>query len=735
MRGLVELAGHVGVLLGHVRVALLHARSGLQQRCGCDGLHVADCKHRVAVAGEDDLALLGELETALHGADRLCEHGAVGRAAATTDGAAAAMEQGQVDVVRFGPLGDALLRGVQGKGGGGRAGVLRGVGVAEHDFHLAAGGLQTSLDLRDLDHFLKHVHRVLQILKLLEQRNHVDGRNILGVGERQTVQLIHVLDVLGALGEGDDVTAGGLDAIALLDGTERAEGVEHLVGHRLQLATLTVQAMLADVLQSAGMHDGMLTELHLDHVEAEGLGLPDEVLQRTVGGTLGVGFGEGALHGLQIGDVVLAGAVHEVGVAVDGGLQTVCHDQHDGAVQLLGGDQRGLVGQTLAHFLLVVPQGLELGARRGGLGLHRQVLADAAGFDLQRAQHMVAELAGHLTAHLGGDVRVAVTVGTDPASRMEERRAHRRHEAGLVSEDPVVETTVDLRNGVEQRVVEDVKNGVGFLNRSRLLQRDRGGAEQRVDLVEESTGVFLLVRAAEQLMRFEQLGDAADLAFHGLTAGFGRMRGEHRMELELVEQLLGPGRTHLVDELVVGAGHFVHRIDGLILIHGGLALVQHGDAVVLLAQVGQMEVGGEGASQQLGVVDIHLVDDVDHLLQVVLIGIRVGQNAGETFVAGLQRMFAHFIELGQQVFIEFAEHLAKNLQAQIHFLFEGCGKITLLRALGAGAGRDDSRVRRRDLFVFSCHQTSFSKPSGCSVCRSFAAPPRLFWPSVASPQP
>ena len=233
------------------------------------------------------------------------------------------------------------------------------------------------------------------------------------MGERQTVQLIHVLDVLGALGEGDDITACGLDAVALLDRAERSEGVEHLVGHRLQLATLTVQAMLADVLQSAGMHDGMLTELHLDHVETEGLGLPDEVLQRAVGGTLGVGFGEGALHGLQIGDVVLAGVVHEVGVAVDGGLQTVCHDQHDGAVQLLGGDQRGLVGQTLAHFLLVVPQGLELGARRGGLGLHRQVLADAAGFDLQRAQHMVAELAGHLTAHLGGDVRVAVTVGTD----------------------------------------------------------------------------------------------------------------------------------------------------------------------------------------------------------------------------------------------------------------------------------------------------------------------------------
>ena len=84
-------------------------------------------------------------------------------------------------------------------------------------------------------------------------------------------------------------------------------------------------------------------------------------------------------------------------------------------------------------------------------------------------------------------------------------------------------------------------------------------------------------------MRCEQLGDATDFAFHGFAAGFSRMRGEHRMELELVEQFLGFGRTHFVNELVVGAGHFVHWIDGLGVIYGGLTAVQHGDTVVLLA--------------------------------------------------------------------------------------------------------------------------------------------------------
>ena len=61
------------------------------------------------------------------------------------------------------------------------------------------------------------------------------------------------------------------------------------------------------------------------------------------------------------------------------------------------------------------------------------------------------------------------------------------------------------------------------------------------------------------------------------------MRGEHRMELELVEQFLGFGRTHFVNELVVGTGHFVHWVDGLGVIYGGLTAVQHGDTVVLLA--------------------------------------------------------------------------------------------------------------------------------------------------------
>jgi len=111
------------------------------------------------------------------------------------------MEQRQIDMVRFRPFGDTFLRRVQGKRGGSRAGILGGVGVAEHHFKLAAGGFQASLNLGDLDHVFKHVHRVLQILQLFEQGDHVDDRHILRVREGEAVQLIHVLDVLGAFGE------------------------------------------------------------------------------------------------------------------------------------------------------------------------------------------------------------------------------------------------------------------------------------------------------------------------------------------------------------------------------------------------------------------------------------------------------------------------------------------------------------------------------------------------------
>ena len=65
-----------------------------------------------------------------------------------------------------------------------------------------------------------------------------------------------------------------------------------------------------------------------DHVEAEGLGLPDEVLQRAIGGAFVAGLGERTLHHAKIREEVVAVVVHEIGVALDRVMQAVGHDEH-----------------------------------------------------------------------------------------------------------------------------------------------------------------------------------------------------------------------------------------------------------------------------------------------------------------------------------------------------------------------------------------------------------------------
>ena len=525
----------------------------------------------------------------------------------------------------LGPGCDAAFGLVEGEDGGRRAGVLGRIRVAEHDFHLAVGFLETLLHLRDLDDLFEHVHRILKVLELFKQRDDVERRGVLGVGECQTVQLIHVAHVLRGLRERDDVTTGGLLAVALLNGAQGTERVEHLARHRLQFATFAVQAMLADVFQSAPMHDGVLTEFHLHHVEAEGLHLPDEVLQRAVSGTQSACLGKRILHDAQIGEEVLGGLVHEVGVAIASGGQTVGDHDHDSAMRFLVGDELGLVGQGLAHFLLVVPQVEQLRACRGRFVLHREVAAHGASGFLKGFEHVVVELARNGAADLGGDVRVAVAVGTNPASRMHKCRADRLGLAGLVTEQPVVEAAIHRGNGVEQRVVEDIDNRVRFLHRGRLLQRDRGRAEQRIDFVVQLAINLVEVAAAQVATHGQQLRNAADLAFDGLAARLGRMGREHGVELKLVEQFESLVVTDFTSQLLESSRQFVDRIGLCPLGDLRLALLQRAHAVVLLAQVDEVEVRGESAGEQFLVAQIGSIDEL-HCRLKALSRRRIGGN-------------------------------------------------------------------------------------------------------------
>ena len=231
--------------------------------------------------------------------------------------------------------------------------------------------------------------------------------------EGQVGQLKDVSHVLSALGKRDDVAVRHLLAVALLDGADSAEGIDDLTRHGLQVAMDTV---LVDILEGAGMHHGMLTELHLDHMEAEGLDLPDDGLDRAVGSTDGTAGGQRTLDDAQVVQELIGAVVHGVGDATHGGVQTVGHDEHDGAMRLVLGDQLGAGRVPRAHLDLMVPQVNELGRRLAVGGLEREVTADAAAFVLEFEHHVGEVLGGDLAAHLGGNVGVAVTVGTDPAA-------------------------------------------------------------------------------------------------------------------------------------------------------------------------------------------------------------------------------------------------------------------------------------------------------------------------------
>ena len=181
------------------------------------------------------------------------------------------------------------------------------------------------------------------------------------------------------------------------------------------------------------------------------------------------------------------------------------------------------------------------------------------------------------------------------------------------------------------------------------------------------------------------------------------MRGEHGVELKLVEQLLRLGRAHFNNELVVGVGHLVDWIDRLVAGDCGFTLMQYGYAVVFLAQVRQMEVSGESAGKQLRIVQIHRIDGFNCLVQFALPLARVRVNTGEMLGTRVGHVLADGIECFEQFGIEFAEHFAHDLQAQIHVVLQRIRESTLFRAFGARAGRHDTGVGWRDLLIFCCH--------------------------------
>ena len=202
------------------------------ERGGDQQFEVAAADLGVRELGGDDLALFGQADLAVDGARRLRQDRFVARPAAAPDGAAAAVEQAQLDAGVGEHLDQVDLGLVQLPVGGQEAAVLVGVGVAEHDFLQLALARDQLRHQRQRHPFVHDAGRALQVGDGLEQRDH-HRIEFAGGGAQQAgflLQQQHFEQVGHGLGVRDDVVADRPHAVALADVLGRAQDRQLAVG-------------------------------------------------------------------------------------------------------------------------------------------------------------------------------------------------------------------------------------------------------------------------------------------------------------------------------------------------------------------------------------------------------------------------------------------------------------------------------------------------------------------------
>ena len=249
--------------------------SGRDQHGAHHLLQVAEADRRIAIAPEDHLALLGDLEAAGHRPRRLAPDRATGRPATPADGASAAVEERQLDVVPSSPPGEGLLGVIEGEVGGEEAGVLGSVGVSQHHFQAAAPAIEPGEPGRCLEEAVEHGRRRLQVGPRLEEGNDVQLEG--AVGDREPGELVDRQHVGGRAREADHVAPARFRAV---DGLQLC--------HRPQRREDLLTAFGARLREDLAMNVRMLPHLQRRQVEAERLQLPDERLQVPGGDATGV---------------------------------------------------------------------------------------------------------------------------------------------------------------------------------------------------------------------------------------------------------------------------------------------------------------------------------------------------------------------------------------------------------------------------------------------------------------
>ena len=191
----------------------------------------------------------------------------------------------------------------------------------------------------------------------------------------------------------------------------------------------------------------------------------------------------------------------------------------------------------------------------------------------------------HVPGHLGGDVGVAVAVAADPGA--EGQRAgllRQRHADPLQLGGQVLQDVADRARVQLVQVVDGVAGLVGGLgaHHAQLV-----GLPQQVDVLgQPQVGAAPVAGGGGRGV--QQFGDTAQLVQHRAAGGLGGVGGEHRPDVEVLDALADV-RLVAVLEQVGGL-----REQAAL---GRAAGPQVAAAVHLLGDVGQVEVGGEGADQ------------------------------------------------------------------------------------------------------------------------------------------
>mmetsp|Transcript_16328 Transcript_16328/g.48947 ORF Transcript_16328/g.48947 Transcript_16328/m.48947 type:complete len:467 (-) Transcript_16328:785-2185(-) len=456
------------------------------------------------------------------------------------------MEQGQLYVELLGDLDQGLLHLVQPPGGGNATGVLAAVGVAHHDLLHAIDVLQVPVAPQQRLH---GVRAVVQVVQRLEQRRHPHVVR----DAHLSLQQHHCQHVGRGAGHANDVSAHAVRR-QLSDDLEGVDHVRHLTSqlqpcrhegplavelcHQEFLALLLVPLQVAAQAQegSDGI-DGrcvlaaLLPDVQGHQAHAEGRHLADDVQDAGLGNILVAAVDEGLvdegerLQELLLGGVRLSvvlqvllhvhvGVHHAVVQHLPSVVELVSHFREDHTVRLADRQDMPELGIVLALTLLR-DHGSVRCLPRHDAGCQRPGLVRAAPHG-----QFVHELLHGLEVQIGGrqprrddhvprggrrHVRVAVTVATHPAAKLEQAVVQRQRGLPNVLQRRV-DAPQETRQALEDSLVEVRQPLPHLILGAGLGAPDLISAPGRLDLgADRLQALRLLVRGHAAVVQLVQV--------------------------------------------------------------------------------------------------------------------------------------------------------------------------------------------------------------------------------------